>query len=73
MKNKKAAKTWTHVADSQVRQVWQCSNSDCEEKTDEVEEYFSPSPTIQDGPGNDTPYCPGCGGAMKYLRTEVQQ
>lgn len=72
MKSKKTSKQWTLVADADVRQVWQCANTDCEENTDGVEECFTPSPTVQDGPGNDTPYCPECGGPMKYLRTEVQ-
>jgi hypothetical protein len=71
VKKLKPQEEWKTVKNANVRQVWQCANSDCEEKIDGVEEYFSPSPTVQDGPGNDTPYCPGCNGAMRYLRTEV--
>lgn len=64
-------KTWKKISNKNTRQVWGCANKTCEEYIDKVEESFYPSPTVQDGKGNDVPYCPSCGGAMKYLRTEI--
>ena len=57
---------WKAVADKDVRHVWQCLESDCEEQ-----------PTVNVTPDSyqdvGEPLCPHCDSEMQYVRTEIRQ
>ena len=57
---------WKEIKDENVRMIWKCEETDCEEGNPEVDV----SPTFYQD--NGTPVC-GCDCDMAYQRTEINQ